>query len=83
MLISSEARHYLWKQKVLGEIEIVPGHDERLPERVLVGVGGNSRHLGDQPVNRQLAVFRVVDVKAVVVEGGQRPNDATHDGHGM
>ena len=38
-------------------------------------------HLGDQADRRDLAVLRVVDVGAVVVEGRQRAHQAGHDRH--
>src|SRR3712207_9245935 len=54
---------------------------ERLADGVLVGPGRDGRDLGDQPVGRDLALARVVDVEVVVVEGGQRADHAADHRH--
>jgi hypothetical protein len=68
-------------EEVLGVAEVVARIHERLAERVFVGHGRDRRHLGDQPVAGDQPLLRVVDVHAVVVEGGQGADHAAHDRH--
>jgi hypothetical protein len=41
----------------------------------------DSRHLGNEPVGRDPAVFGIKNVESVVVEGRQRPGYPAHDSH--
>ena len=50
---------------------------------VLVGHGHQGGQLGNQADSRDFAVFRIVDVRAVVVERRQSTNQAGQDGHGV
>ena len=70
-------------EEVLRIAQVVARIHEGLADRVLVGPGGDGRHLGDQPEGRDLALARIVDVEVVVVEGGQRPDHAAEDRHRM
>ena len=68
-------------KEVLGVAEVVARVHEGLADRVLVGPGGDGRHLGDQPEGGDPALLRIVDVEAVVVEGRQRADHAAQDRH--
>ena len=70
-------------QEVRGVVEVVARIDEGLADGILVGHGGQRRHLGHQAVARDHALLRIVDVGGVVVEGRERADRAAHDGHGM
>ena len=50
---------------------------------VFVGHCHQGWHLGNQPDRRDVAVLRIVDVGAVMVEGRQRANEPGHDRHRM
>ncbi|MNG08856.1 hypothetical protein D3C84_922430 [compost metagenome] len=68
-------------QEVFRVVQVVTRVHHRLTHGVLVGHGGEGRHLGNQTHGRYFAVMRVLDVQGVVVEGGKRTDHATHDGH--
>ncbi len=57
------------------------GDDKGLADRVFERPGRDRRHFGDQSMGRNLALFGIIDVDAVVIEGGQRADSAGHDGH--
>jgi hypothetical protein len=61
--------------------QVVLRVDVGLADAVLVGHGHQRGHLGDQADRRDLAVLRVVDVGAVVIEGRQRAHQAGHHRH--
>ena len=52
-------------QEVAGEAQVVVGIDVRAADAVAVGIGGNRRHLRDQPVDLLLARLLVEDLLAV------------------
>mmetsp|Transcript_23598 Transcript_23598/g.41778 ORF Transcript_23598/g.41778 Transcript_23598/m.41778 type:complete len:470 (+) Transcript_23598:375-1784(+) len=68
-------------QEVRGIVQIVARIDKGLPDGELVGPGCNCRHLGNQADRGDLALVRIGDVGAVVVEGRHGPHDAGHDRH--
>lgn len=68
-------------QEVGRIVQIVARIHEGLTHGVLVGHGGNRRHLGDQADRRDLALPGIRDVGAVVVEGGHCADHAHHDRH--
>jgi hypothetical protein len=70
-------------QEIVGIGQIIARIDERLAYRVLVSHCGNGRHLGDELMGRQSALLRIVDVRAVVVEGAECADHADHHRHGM
>ena len=55
--------------EVLGVAEVVARRHEGLADVVLVGPRGDGRHLGDQTNGRDVALDRIMDVQAVVIEG--------------
>ena len=59
-------------QEVADVAQPVVGIHERLADRVLVRVGRHGRHLGDQPVHRDLDLALVARVEGVGVEGRER-----------
>ncbi len=70
-------------QEVLRVVQVVLREHEGLTDRVLVGHGGDGRHLRDQAMRGDEALLRVGDVGAVVIEGGERAHHAAHHRHGM
>ena len=80
-LFTGVAEHHV--QEVLCVTQVVARVHERLAQRVLVAHGRDGGHLGDQAVRGDLTVLGIIDVQRVVVEGRQRANYATHDGHRM
>ncbi len=70
-------------QKIRRVREFVPRIDERLTDGILVGHGGDGRHLRDHADASDIALLRILDVDRVVIEGRQRADHADHDGHGM
>ena len=70
-------------KEVLGELELVSRIDERLADGVLVGPGGDRRHLGDQAVRGDHPVARIGDIGRIVIERRQRADDADHHRHRM
>jgi hypothetical protein len=81
VLLARRGEHHV--EEVLGVVHGVARIDERLALRILVGVGGDGRHLGDQPVRRNQPVLGLREVHVVVIEGRQRPHHAAHDRHRM
>ncbi len=78
------ARHREAHMQEVGRVlELVPRINERLPDRIFVGHRGDGRHLGDHAHARHLALFGILDVDRVVIEGGERADHAHHDRHGM
>jgi hypothetical protein len=67
--------------EVAGIAELVARVHVRLAGRILVRHGHQRGHLGDQADRRDLAVLRVVDVGAVVIEGRQGAHQAGHHRH--
>ena len=59
-------------QEVLDQAAAVVRVQQRLADRLLVGVGRDGRHLGQQPDRRQLDLGLVERVQRVLVEGRQR-----------
>jgi len=70
-------------QEVLDETQVVARIDEGLADRILVGHGGDRRHLGDEPVGGDPALLGIVDVGAVVIKGAHGANHPADHGHGM
>ena len=70
-------------QEVLAVRQVVPRIDERLPDRLLVGVGGDRRQLGHQPMDRDLDLVRIVRVERVLIERRQRADHRAADRHRM
>ncbi len=67
--------------EVLDVPEGVVGVEEGLPDRLLVGVGGDRRHLRQQPYGRDLHVLPVERVEAVLVERRQGRDGRGEHGH--
>ncbi len=68
-------------QEVRGVVEIILRVNEGLADVVLVGHGGDRRHLGNHAQRRDHALVRIGDVRRVVVEGRKGADRAAHDGH--
>jgi hypothetical protein len=68
-------------QEVVDVAERVVGVQERLPDRLLVGVRRDGRHLGHEAHRRHLDVLVVERVQAVLVEGRQRAHGRRQHGH--
>ena len=68
-------------QEILGVAQRILREYERLAERIFVGHGRDRRHLGDQPIGRDHALIRVMDVGRVVVECRQRADHSAHHRH--
>ena len=81
VLLAGRGEHHV--DEVLGIAQIVARIDEGLTDRVLVGPGGDGRHLGDHPVGGDHPVMRILDVQVLVVEGAERTHHGDHQGHGM
>ena len=81
VVLTRRGKHHV--QEVAGVAEVVLRVHVGLAGTVLVGHRNQGRHLCDQADRRYLAVFRVVDVGAVMVEGRQRTYQAGHDRHRM
>ena len=79
VLFAGVGKHHV--QKVTRVTQAVLRVHVGLAYGVFVGHGDQRRHLGDQTDGRDFAVFRVVDVSAVMVEGRQGADQAGHDGH--
>ena len=79
VLLRRVAEHQL--QQVFGIRQRVARHRERTPERVVIGIGPDGRHFGNQPVGGHATLLHIVDIGAVMVEGGQRADHADHDRH--
>jgi hypothetical protein len=78
VVLARGAEHHV--EEVRAVIERIPGIHERLAERVLVRVGGDRRHLGEQAddgLRRTLIGFRLL------VEGRQRSHRRRADRHRM
>ena len=69
------------REEVLGEVELVVRVDVGQAHVVPVGEGGQGRHLGDQPHRRHVALFRVVDLLRVRVEGRERADAGQQHPH--
>ena len=69
------------REEVLGEVEVVVGVDVGQPHVVAVGEGGQGRHLGDQADRRHVALFGVVDLLRVGVEGRERADPGEQHPH--
>ena len=69
------------REEVLGEVEVVVRVDVGQPHVVAVGEGGERRHLGDQPHRGHVALFGVVDLLRVGVEGGERTDAGEQHPH--
>ena len=79
--LGAHGEHHL--QEVLHVAQRVDGVHVGLTDRVLVRVGGDGWHLRDQTHRRELPVDGIVDVERVMVERGQRADDAHEHAHGM
>ena len=69
------------REEVLGVVELVVGVDVGQPHVVAVGEGGEGRHLGDQPHRGHVALFGVVDLLRVRVEGRERADAGEQHPH--
>ncbi|EWS64905.1 hypothetical protein Y695_01844 [Hydrogenophaga sp. T4] len=81
VLLARGAEHHA--QEVARVAQVVLRVHVGLAHAVLVGHGHQGGHLGDQADGRDVAVLRVVDVGAVVVEGRQTTHQAGQHGHGV
>ena len=70
-------------QEVAGIRQLIARVHVGLALAVFVGHGHQRRHFGNQSDGRNLAVLRVVDVGAVMVEGRQRAHQACQHSHGV
>ena len=68
-------------QEVAGEAEVVVRIDVRAADDVAEGVGGDARHLGDQPVRLPQPRVLVEDLRRVRIERRQRADRAEEDAH--
>ena len=69
------------REEVLGVVELVVRVDVGEAHVVPVGEGGQGRHLGDQPDRRHVALFGVVDLLRVRVEGRERADAGQQHPH--
>ena len=79
VLFTRRGKHHV--QKVAGVAQVIFGVHVGLAYGVLVRHGDQRRHFRDQANGGDLAVLRVGDVRAVVVERRQGTDQAGHDGH--
>ena len=79
VVLRRDAERHL--QEVFRVAQFIARRHERLADRVFERARRDSRHLGDQPMGRNLALFGVIDIDAIVIEGRQSPDRAGHDGH--
>ncbi len=70
-------------QEVLGVGQLVARRHERLSRPVLERPGRDGRHLGDQPMGRDLALLGIADVDGIRIEGRQGADGAGHHPHGV
>ena len=68
-------------QEVFSEAQLVARGHEGLADRIFERPGGDGWHLGDQPMGRNLALLRIVDVGAVMIKRRQGADRAGHDRH--
>ena len=68
-------------QEVAGEAEVVVGVDVGPADAVAIGVGGNGRRLGDQPVDLLAPRLGVEDLLAVRIERRHRADGADEHAH--
>ena len=80
-LLARRAEHHV--EEVLDVGERVLRVHERLADVVLVGHRRDRRQLRDQAERGDLAAARIVDVDRVVIERGERADDAAQHGHRM
>ena len=81
VLFAGRAEHHA--QEVAGVGQVILRVHVRLADAVLVGHGDQRGHLGNQADGRNIAVLRIVDVRAVVIEGRQGAHQAGQHGHGV
>ena len=81
VVLTGIAKHHA--QEVACIAQVVLGVHEWLANAVFVGHGHEGGHLGDQANGGDFAVFGVVDVGAVMVEGRQAADQAGEHGHGV
>ena len=79
VVLAGRGEHHA--HEVAGVAELVARVHVGLAHAVLVGHGHQRGHLGDQPDGGDVAVARIVDVGAVVIEGRQRADQAGHHRH--
>ena len=70
-------------QEVLHQAQRVVRVQQRLADRLPVGVGGDGRQLGQQPHGGQLHLLGIERVEGVLVEGRQRADRAGQHRHRM
>ena len=70
-------------QEVLDQGQRVVRVEERLPDRLLVGVGGDGRQLGQQPDGGQFNLLVIERVERILVVGRQRVDRTGHHRHRM
>ena len=81
VVFARRAEHHA--HEVAGVAQVVLRVHVGLAHFVLVGHGHQRGHLGDQADRGDFAVFRIVDVGAVVVEGRHAADQTGQDGHGV
>ncbi len=79
--LGRHGEHHL--QEVFRVIEVVLRIHERLAGTQLVGGGRDSRQLGDDPVREDIAVFRVMYVRRVVIVRGHGTDNGRQHRHWM
>ena len=70
-------------KEVLGEFQRVLRINEGLAKIIFEGHGGQRRNLGDHAHRGDHALLRIVDVRRVVIERGQRADGRHHHRHRM
>ena len=68
-------------QEVRGVVEFVARRHEGLAGVILERAGCDRRHLRDHAMLGNLALHRIIHVRAVVIESRKRADSAAHDGH--
>ena len=81
IVLAGRGKHHV--QKVACIAQAVLWVHIGLAGTVFVGHGHQRWHFRDQAQGRYIPVLGVVDVGAVMVEGRQRANQTSHDGHWM
>ena len=70
-------------EKVLRVIQIVAGIDKRLADGIFIGLCGNCWNFSYHTIGSDHPVIGVINIKAIMIEGGQSADDAAHDSHGV
>ena len=68
-------------EEILRIGQVIPRIIEWLAERIFIGHRRKGRNFRNQAPRGDCPLRRVLNIGRVVIEGRQRANDATHDGH--